>query len=98
MKRALCAFVLTLAVAGICSAQHTFYYPQVASGNYAGGHWQTTIFITNSETAVASGSITLTRDDGGPLFLNWVDENGKPVASGNTIGFQLSNGETRKFM
>ena len=98
MKRALCACLFVLAASSICSAQFTYYYPQVASGTYAGGRWQTTIFITNSGGVLSNGSITLTRDDGGPYFLNWVDDRGAPVASGNEVGFQLGAGETRKFV
>src|SRR5206468_3578231 len=67
MKRSLWALVLMLAASGVCSAQQfTYYYPQIASGAYDGGSWQTTIFITNTGSSLASGSIALTRDDGSP--------------------------------
>src|SRR5262249_26026526 len=54
--------------------------------------------ITNISSTVASGSVTLTRDDGTPFVLNWVNDAGKPVANGNVIPFQLGPGESRKFV
>src|SRR5262245_10483321 len=98
MKRALSACMFILCASVICSAQQfTYYYPQVASGTQERGSWTTTIFLTNSATTVASGSIVLTRDDGSPYFLNWTDDNGTPF-SGSVIGFQLNAGESRKFV
>ena len=99
MKRSLWAIVLGLAVSSVCSAQQfTYYYPQVASGAYDGGSWRTTIFLTNSGSALASGSVTLTRDDGSPYNLTWVDDAGNLVSSNSVIGFQLNAGESRKFV
>ena len=99
MKRSLWALVLVLAVHGVCSAQQfTYYYPQIASGAYDGGSWQTTIFITNTGGTLASGSITLTRDDATPFNLTWVDDDGQLVTNGNVIGFQLNAGESRKYL
>src|SRR5262245_48430576 len=98
MKRALSACMFILCASVICSAQQfTYYYPQVASGTQEGGRWTTTIFLTNSANTVASGSVVMTRDDGSPYFLNWKDDNGNPV-SGSAIGFQLSPGQSRKFV
>jgi hypothetical protein len=47
---------------------------------------------------VASGTITLTASDGTNWNLQWVDDLSRPVGSGNTIPFQLSAGEVRKFV
>jgi len=101
MRRVILLLSFMLAGTAICSAQQfTYYYPEIASGSYGGGYWQTTVFITNANapgTAAASGSITFTRDDGTPFGLTMTDEAGN-LFSGSTIGFQLGGGETRKYV
>jgi hypothetical protein len=100
MKRAILLISFFLASSAVCSAQQfTYYYPQVASGFTGAGAWQTTIFVTNATaTTSATGTITLTRSDGAAFNLNWTDEDGAPVGTGNTISFTLGGAETRKFM
>jgi hypothetical protein len=101
MKRTILLVCILLVSSVVCSAQQfTYYYPQIASGIYSEGFWQTTIFVTNANaigSGAASGSITFTRDDGTPYNMTWVDERGQQVASGNVVPFQLSGGETRRF-
>src|SRR5688572_30538166 len=100
MKRAILLVCIFLATSMVCSAQQfTYYYPQIASGVYSEGFWQTTIFITNANaigSGAASGSITFTRDDGTAYNMTWVNEAGQQVALGNVVPFQLFGGETRK--
>src|SRR5688572_21396031 len=101
MKRALLLASLILATAFPSFAQTTFYYPQVADGVLGGIVWRTTIFITNpaaSGTGLATGSITFTKSDGTTFNLSFVNESGQPMGSGNTIGFQIAGGQTRKFI
>src|SRR5437868_13641861 len=95
MKRVLVSIVFMLAATAVASAQSfTYYFPQIAIG----GGWRTTIFISNATTSPAGGSITFTRSDASPFGANWVDEMGNNVTNGgNTIGFQLGPGESRKF-
>ncbi len=98
MRRVLLTVVFMIAASSVCSAQgqFTYYFPQVAIG----GGWTTTIFISNASApgTTASGAITFTKSDGSPFNANWVDESGNLVGGGgNTIGFQLGSGESRKF-
>jgi hypothetical protein len=105
MKRVSLACVLVLITAAISSAQ-VFHYPHVANGVLGGTVWKTTIFLTNPNpvnTTPASGSVAFYKDDplttasGTSFNISFVDENGQPVGSGNTIPFQLSGGQSRKF-
>jgi hypothetical protein len=101
MKRVFFGFILVLAFSAFASAQQfTYYFPQVASGTFAGGSWTTTIFISNAEAAgtTASGAITITGSDGNGWPVSWVDDVGRPVGSGNTISFTLNSGEVRKYV
>jgi len=99
MRRVLLAFIFIVACSAIGSAQqYTFYFPHIANGAYPGGSWKTTIFITNSSGATASGSITFNADDGSPFNIQFVNETGAPVGGGNSIPFQLGPGETRKMI
>jgi len=101
MKRVLFALILVVTFSVLCSAQqYTYYFPQVASGTFAGGAWKTTIFISNAAApgTVASGAVALTGSDGSGWNLQWVDGAGAPVGSGNTIPFQLNSGEVRKYV
>jgi hypothetical protein len=97
MKRVLLAVLLTFGASATAAAQ-VFYFPQVAAGGFEGGLWQTTIFLSNTKGDVASGTITLTGDDGGPLEAAWIDESGAAVSRGNTIPFQLGPNQSRKFI
>jgi hypothetical protein len=100
LSTSLIVLAFSLAFAATASAQQfTYYFPQVASGEFSDGTWQTTIFITNATSgAAAAGSITFTRSDGGPFEMGWLDEWGQPVTMGNVISFQLAGGETRKYV
>ena len=97
MKRVLVTVALMIAASSVCSAQQfTYYFPQVAIG----GGWKTTIFISNASApgTTASGTITFTKSDGTAFAANWTDSGGNPVGGGgNTIGFQLGSGESRKY-
>ena len=101
MRRVFFGVILVLAFSAFASAQqYTYYFPQVASGTFTGGSWTTTIFISNAEAAgiTASGQIALTSDKGANWSLQWVDDIGRPVGSGNTIPFTLNSGEVRKYV
>jgi len=99
MKRAVFAFMLGACFSAVGSAQgFTFYYPQIASGTFDGGAWQTTIFITNTSNSFATGQITFTQTDGAPFHMSWIDDRGQGASNGNVITFQLGAGESRKFL
>jgi hypothetical protein len=97
MKRIVFAVAFILAGRLVCSAQN-FYFPQVAVGVYEGGSWKTTIFLSNGQKDVASGTVTFTKSDGSPFGSTWVDDAGNPVSNGNVIAFQLGPSESRKFV
>jgi hypothetical protein len=106
MKRVVLLLVWILTATVICSAQTTFYYPHIVNGVLGNVVWKTTIFLTNPSptgTALASGSVTFTRDNpvlsgaGSALNLSFTDETGQPAGSGNTIPFQIAGGQTKKF-
>src|SRR5262245_31961511 len=94
--------ILMAGVSGICSAQSTLYFPQIADGIQGGDlSWATAIALTNTAaigTATASGTITFTQDNGSPLHLLLVDEQERPLANGNSVSFQISGGQTRFFL
>src|SRR5262245_44911221 len=97
MKRAFLSLVFLLISAVICSAQTTSYFPQVADG----GGWRTTLLITNpasNGSNLASVTITFTKSAGTAFNLSFVDSSGTPVGGGNTLGFQVAGGQTRKFV
>jgi hypothetical protein len=100
MRRFISVVLLMLAATVVCTAQPvTYYYPQIASGQFHLGTWKTTIFLTNALApggAPASGTIVLRTSDGGPFYVNLVDEFGNPAGSGYEIPFTLSAGESRK--
>ena len=98
MKNIVLSLVLLLFASGVCSAQTVLYFPQFVDGVQlaAGVGWISVIVVTNPAalgTPAASGTITLTGDNGSPLNLALVDDNGQPV--GNT--FQLTGGQTKIF-
>jgi len=102
MKRILLTLVWVITAAVLGSAQTTGYFPQVANGIQADGvTWKTTIYITNPAplgSTAASGTITFTASNGSPFAISFVDSNGAPAGSGNTISFAISGGETRKYV
>jgi len=99
MTKTIWCLVLILSWAAVCSAQTVLYFPQFVDGSQNGSSgvtWQSAIVITNPAapaTPVASGSITLTQDNGSPMNLTFVDENGASLPS----TFQLSGGQTALF-
>jgi hypothetical protein len=96
----LLSLALVVLAAGVCSAQSVLYFPQFVDGaqNVQGDvGWVSAIAVTNAAapgTAAASGTITLTKDDGTPMNITLLDENNAPV--GNT--FQLAGGQTKFFV
>jgi len=102
MKRILWSFVWILSSFVFCSAQSTLYFPQIANGFAINGTiWVTAVGITNTAapgSATASGTITLTQDNGSPWIVAFNDEQNRPVANGSSIPFQLSGGQTKLFV
>ena len=102
MRRILSSVVWILATCVFCSAQNTLYFPQIANGFVTNGTiWVTAIAITNtaaSGTATASGTITLTQDNGTPWSVAFNDEQNRPVANGSSVPFQVAGGQTRLFV
>ena len=105
MKRAI--LVVSLMTAGVLSGfgqATTFYYPQIADGLLSGPPdtiWTTTLFVTNPAaigTSTASVTVELTKSNGTALNLVFRDENGATLPSGNFISFQISGGQTRRFV
>src|SRR5262245_968724 len=100
MKRIFWSLALVVFAAGIGSAQTTLYFPQFVDGaqNPQGDvAWFTAIAITNAAapgTPAASGTVTLTKDNGTPMNITLFDENDAPA--GNT--FQLAGGQTKFFV
>jgi hypothetical protein len=101
MKKIWLSLVYIFAAACVCPAQSLFYFPQIVDGGQAGGaFYETVIAITNLAppgSAAASGAITLIQDDGTPMNIPFTDDQNQPVASGNTIPFQLAGGQTKVF-
>ena len=100
MKRVLLSVIWILTATVICSAQTSFYFPQVADGIQSDGiSWKTTLFVTNPAvvgTANAAVTIEFTTSAGAPFNLSF-DGTGF-TASGNTVTFQISGGQTRKIV
>lgn len=97
MRKILWGLVLVTVFAGVCSAQTTLYFPQFVDGFQGSGTGYFSAFgVTNPAaigTPAATGTVTLTQDNGAPLSLTLTDENGQPA--GNT--FQLAGGQTKFF-
>jgi hypothetical protein len=96
MKRVLFSLILIIVASVASFAQSfTYYFPQIAAGD----GWRTTIFISNATAAgAAEGMVAFGTSEGTPFNANWVDEMGVNVsAGGNTIGFQLAPGQSRKY-
>src|SRR5262245_16495704 len=97
MKRVLFSLVWILSATVICSAQTTFYFPQVADGIQSDGIlWKTTIFITNTGVAPADVKMEFTTSSGAPFNLSF-DGSGF-TSSGNTVTFQITGGQSRKLV
>ena len=97
MKRVLFSLVWILSATVICSAQTTFYFPQVADGIQSDGiSWKTTIFITNTGVAPADVKMEFTTSSGAPFNLLF-DGSGF-TSSGNTVTFQITGGQSRKLV
>jgi hypothetical protein len=100
MRNVLWSLVFVFLAGRICSAQTVLYFPQFVDGaqNVNGDTgWISAMAISNPAapgTPVASGTITLTQDNGTPMNMTLLDENGAPA--GNT--FQLAGGQTKFFL
>ena len=98
-KLAVSLFVLALFLPPHSFAQQ-FYFPQIADGSFPGGFWQTSILIHNpNPRGLRTSSVTIKfiQSSGDPFFVSFVDEQNRPVGSGDQIAFQLAGGQTRKF-
>ena len=99
MKRIIWSLVCILGGSVFCSAQNTLYFPHVVNGFQTNGPgWITGFAITNTAmpgTAIASGTITLTQDNGTPWSITYDDGQGGPRATGSSIPFQLAGGQAR---
>jgi hypothetical protein len=96
MKNVVLSLGLVLFVVGVCPAQSVLYFPQFVDGVQGNVFWASAIAVTNPAavgTPAATGSITLTQDNGTPLDVPFFDENHVPA--GNT--FQLAGGQTKFF-
>jgi hypothetical protein len=96
MKNVVLSLGLVLFVAGVCPAQSVLYFPQFVDGVQGNVFWASAIALTIPAavgTPAATGSITLTQDNGTPLNVQFFDENHVPI--GNT--FQLAGGQTKFF-
>src|SRR5438876_2879194 len=98
MKKIFSSLVLALLTVGVCSAQSTLYFPQFVDGTQDQNSvvWWTTIGVSNPAdpgSPIASGTITLTNNDGTPMNITLFDLSGK---AGNT--FQLAGGQTKVFL
>jgi hypothetical protein len=96
MKRIVWSLVLVVLAASLCSAQSVLYFPQFLDGSPGQGFWGSAISVSNpaaAGTAPASGTITVTKFDGTPLNMTFVDDNMVPTPS----TFQLAGGQTKIF-
>ena len=95
--------LLTAALVVVCTTSAwaqstTVYLPQIADGMEGGpAHWHTTIFVGNSGTTTASGSIAMTQSSGNPMTAQFVDELGNGAARSGQISFQLAPGQSHKY-
>jgi len=98
MKKLLSSLVLMALSAGICSAQSILYFPQFADGAADKNSvvWGSVIGVSNLAalgTPAASGTITLTKDNGTPLNVALTD----PLTGTVGNAFQLAGGQTKLF-
>ena len=97
MKRVLWVLFCIFAITTICTAQSVLYFPQIVEGQGGGFVWGSGIILTNTAapgTAVASGTLTLTKDDGTAWSLPLTDLQGNSLGSGS-VSFQLAGGQAR---
>jgi hypothetical protein len=96
MKNVVLSLPLVLFVVGVCSAQSVLYFPQFVDGPLGNTFWASAMAITNTAalgTPVATGTITVTQENGTPMNITFLDETGVPTS--NT--FQLAGGQTKFF-
>jgi hypothetical protein len=98
VKRILCTLVFMLCGAAVCSAQSVLQFPEFLDGtaNRNSVVWASIIGLTNPAapgSAMASGTITLTNDNGTPMNVALTDV--LTGSTGNT--FQLAGGQTKLF-
>src|SRR5215471_19699049 len=102
MKRAFFVVLWILTASMICSAQATIYFPHLANGVLGSTIWKTTILLTNTGGAGASGTITFNADNpnvgqaGTPFNVSFTDEVGTPTTG--TITFAIAPGQTKKYV
>lgn len=100
MKRVLLTLVWILTATVVCSAQKTFYFPQIADGIQTDGvSWKTTLFITNTAAANASNgdvTITFTTSQGAPFGIAFTGTGF--TSSGNTVSMTIAGGQSRKLV
>jgi len=102
MKRIFWVVLWTLTASMVCSAQATIYFPHIANGVLGSTIWKTTILLTNTGTAGASGTITFNADNpnaaqaGTPFNVSFTDEIGTPTTG--TITFGIAPGQTKKYL
>src|SRR5438067_1771280 len=101
MNRIICVLFCILATTTICAAQSALYFPQVAEGAQGGGFvWGTIIGIANPAapgTPAASGTLTLTKDNGTPWSMALTDIQSGPLGTASTFSFQLAGGQMKIF-
>src|SRR5438477_4666134 len=82
MKRILWILFYILGATTICTAQSVLYFPQIVEGQGGGSVWGSAIILTNTAaqgTAVASGTLILTKDDGTLWSLPLMDLQGNSL-------------------
>jgi|SoiMethySBSTD1v2_1073268.scaffolds.fasta_scaffold359131_1 hypothetical protein len=106
MKRLVLIALSIFCTATICSAQSTFYFPQVANGILGPTVWKTSIFLTNpAASGTASGTISFMKSQStnlslaGTVFseLSLIDQDGAPVPGSGVVSFSIPAGATRKY-
>ena len=63
MKRIFWVVLWIFATSMLCAAQGTIYFPHIANGVLGSTIWKTTILLTNTGAAGASGTITFNADN-----------------------------------
>jgi hypothetical protein len=102
MKRIFLVVLWIFAATLVCSAQGTIYFPHIANGVLGSTIWKTTILLTNTGGAPASGTITFNADNpnagqaGTPFNIGFTDEVGTPTSG--TITFGIAPGQTKKYV
>jgi hypothetical protein len=104
MKRVLLIVAWMLGTSLLASAQtNSFFYPHVVDGLLGATIWKTTIFVSNSSSATATGAITFTQDNndpfsaGSPWQITLADETGSTTTS-SVFTFSLPPGAVLKYV